>query len=107
MSHADLNAKITLENHAAEPLRLAQVEVMLTRAGSILRRWMSEERTDGPAAFAPNAIVRFGPDLAERFETTPAAEAPLELIEAARTITRFEAGAPADDEVGQLDDADR
>lgn len=81
MSHADLNARITREGNIAAELRAA---------GEKLRRWMSEERTDGPAALAPNAIVRFGPDLAERFETTPAGEARPELVEAARTINGFE-----------------
>lgn len=81
MSHADLSARITLENDLSAELR---------RAGATLRRWMSEEDTEGPAAFAPNAIVRFGPELAEDFETTPADEARPELIEAARTINRFE-----------------
>lgn len=77
----------------------------LRRAGAALRRWLADERTDGPAAFAPNAIVRFGPDLAARFETTAPAEADQPLIDAARVINDFEAGAPA--EVGQLDEADR
>lgn len=85
MSHADVNATITLDVQLAGELR---------RAGDTLRRWMAAERTDGPAALAPNAIVRFGPSMLEDFSATEG-EVRLGTLEAARTINTFEAGAGA------------